>query len=49
MKTCFSEDKKVKKCLRTTVCNVCKYIQNERKKSNESFDFPPESEHTLSA
>ena len=42
------EAKQVKKCPRTTVCKISKYIQSERKQINESFYFPPDNEHTFS-
>ena len=44
----MSEAKKVNKGPRTTVWNICKYVQDERRKSNESFDLLPENEHTFS-
>ena len=39
----FPDAKQVKKCPTTTVCKICTYVKNERKKINEGFDFPPDN------
>ena len=39
----------VKKCPRTAVCTLCKYVDDKKPKINGSLEFSPDEYHTFSA
>ena len=42
LKNCFSEALTVKKCPRTAVCTLCKYVDDKKQKINGSLEFSPD-------
>ena len=45
----FPDAKQVRNAPQKTVCKKCIHVQNEINKIDESFDYPPDNKHTLSA
>ena len=49
MQIVFPDARQVNKSPTTTVCKKCAYVQKNRNQIYESFDLPPDNEHTFSA
>ena len=42
LKHCLAEALRIKKSPKTTVCSICKYVDDKRQQVDESLEFTPE-------